>query len=123
MMAAMAVYDIFRDQLAIRYPGYGHALWEPSPENLPVVGIGDVGYICEGKFHRLFNIFLSADDPSHETYGVPDNHEPFRPKVSEHVRTGILRPDNFCSVGVTLTSDEYSPFASRLSHAQLKSCH
>jgi hypothetical protein len=29
----MAHYDIFRDQLGIKYPAFGHALWEPNPED------------------------------------------------------------------------------------------
>jgi hypothetical protein len=123
-VATMAHYDIFRDQLTIRFPALGHALWEPSPGNLyRVVGVGDVGYISQGRFHRLFNILLPADDPSHENFGVPDNHEPFQPKVSEHIRIGILRPDNFCSAGVTL-EDEYVQFATRLSRCSIQvSCH
>jgi hypothetical protein len=99
----MAHYDIFRDQLAIRFPGYGHALWVPSPVD-HVVGVGDVGYISEGRFHRLFNILLPADDPSHDddNLGVPDNHEPFKPKMSKHIISDRLRPDHFCSGGVAL---------------------
>ncbi len=121
----MAHYDIFRDQLAIRFPALGHALWDPSPGDLyQVVGVGDVGYISEGRFHRLFNILLSADDPSHDNFGVPDNHEPFNPKVLEHIRSGILRPDNFCSAGVTLESDELGQFATRLPRCIIQvSCH
>ena len=111
----MAHYDIFRDQLAIRYPGYGHALWEPSPvDPHGVVGIGDVGYISQGRFNRLFNIFLTADHPSHENYGVPDNHEPFKPNVLKHIISSTLCPDNFCSAGVTLESDGLEQFATRL---------
>ena len=111
----MAHYDIFRDQLAIRFPAHGYALWEPSPgDPSQVVGIGDVGYISEGRFHRLFNIMLPADDPSHENFGVPDYHEQFKPKVSKHVTPGLLRPDNFTSAGVTLESDENDPQATRL---------
>lgn len=111
----MAHYDIFREQLAIRFPALGHALWEPSPGNLyHVVGVGDVGFVSEGRFHRLFNILLPDDDPSHRNFGVPDNHKPFEPKVSEHVIFGIRRPDNFCSAEVTLDSDELGHFATRL---------
>ncbi|KAF8267199.1 hypothetical protein EI94DRAFT_67557 [Lactarius quietus] len=110
----MAHYDIFRDQLAIRFPGYGHALWEPSPgDPNDVVGVGDVGYINQGKFHRLFNILLPADHPSHENFGVPDNHEQFRPRIPRHIIPGILRPNNFFSAGVTLESDDLGPFATR----------
>jgi hypothetical protein len=112
----MAHYDIFRDQLAIRFPGYGHALWEPYSGDLyPVASVGDVGYISQGGFHRLFNILLPADDPSHENFGVPDNHQPFQPKVPRHIVSGTLRPDNFCSAGVTVESDELGQFATRLS--------
>ena len=28
----MADYNIFREQLGIRFPTYGHALWDPCPE-------------------------------------------------------------------------------------------
>ena len=114
----MAHYDIFRGQLAITYPGYGHALWEPSPGD-HVVGVGDVGYIYEGRFIRLFNILLPADDPSHETFGVPDDHKLFKPKVSKHIIPGILPPDNFCSAGVALESD-YNQFATRLSQCTIQ---
>jgi hypothetical protein len=102
----MAHYDIFRDQLAIRFPGYGHALWDPTPGTLyDVASVGDVGYISQGRFNRLFNILLPADDPSHENFGVPDNHEQFQPKVPRHLISGTLRPDNFCSAAVTMVSD------------------
>jgi len=30
---SMAHYDTFREQLAIKYPAIGHALWGPSPRN------------------------------------------------------------------------------------------
>ena len=121
----MAHYDIFRDQLAIRFPAHGYALWEPDPGNLyRVAGIGDVGYISEGRFHRLFNILLPADDPSHGNFGVPDNHEQFKPNIPNHVISGILRPDNFCSTGVTLESNEYGQFATRLPRCTSQvSCH
>ncbi|KAF8258992.1 hypothetical protein EI94DRAFT_1752770 [Lactarius quietus] len=98
----MAHYDIFRDQLAISFPGHGHALWEPSPGDLTL-----------RIFHRLFNILLPADDPSHENFGVPDNHEQFQPKVPRHIISGILRPDNFCSAAVNLESDGLGQFAIR----------
>ena len=92
-------------------PALGHALWEPSLGNLyQTAGVGDVGYIGEGRFHRLFNILLPADDPSHRSFGVL----PLEPKVSEHVISGILRPSNFCSAGVTLESNDLGPFATRL---------
>ena len=67
---SMAHYDIFRDQLGIKYPAFGHALWEPNPGRLySPVEVGDVGFIREGKFHRLFNALLPADHPSHRRSG------------------------------------------------------
>jgi hypothetical protein len=112
----MAHYDIFREQLAITFPGYGHALWEPSSGDFyHFVEVGDVGYIIQGRFHRLFNILLPENHPSHKNFGVPDYHKPFKPNVSKHLISGVLCPDNFCSAGVTLESDEYhGPFATRL---------
>ena len=116
----MAHYDIFRDQLAIRFPAHGHALWEPSPW-AHVTSVGDVGYIREGRFHRLFNILLPTNDPSHKNFGVPDNHKPFKPKVFEHIIPGRLSPDNFCSAGVasSLDPDGLGYQASRLARFML----
>jgi hypothetical protein len=107
-------YDIFREQLAIKFPAYGHALWEPSPGSLydQAVQVGDVGFIREGKFQRLFNILLPAEDPSHENFGVPEHHEPFEPNVPKHIDFGILRPNDFCSAGVTVESDGLAIYAS-----------
>ncbi|SRR5258708_2197006 len=101
----MADYDIFREQLAFEYPSYGYALWVPSPRkpNRPVQ-VGDVGFINEGKFHRLFNALLPAGDPSHE-YGVPDGHEPLVPSLVDHIDTIILSPSNYCSAGVSVEPD------------------
>jgi hypothetical protein len=46
----MAHYDIFRHHLAIKFPAYGHALWDPDHGNLyPPVEVGDVGYIAKAN--------------------------------------------------------------------------
>ena len=100
----MAHYDIFRGRLAIKYPAYGHALWEPSPPRLSCpVEIGDVGFIRLGRFHRLFNALLSADHPSHES-GVPEYHEPLTPNLSEHIVRDILDPSHYCSAGIDVAT-------------------
>ncbi|KAF8261606.1 hypothetical protein EI94DRAFT_1745599 [Lactarius quietus] len=102
----MAHYDIFRRNLAIKYPAYGHALWEPSPgDRYPAVAVGDVGFIRDGRFHRLFNILLNPKDPSHRIFGVPEEDEQLRPRVEDHVITGTLTPNLFCSPGVALESE------------------
>ncbi|KAF8263073.1 hypothetical protein EI94DRAFT_626048 [Lactarius quietus] len=75
---AMAHFDTFRDQIAIAHPAFGHALWEPDPGEFPAVEVGDVGFVRDGKFHRLFNALLPADHPSNESRGVPEHHEPLK---------------------------------------------
>jgi hypothetical protein len=101
----MADYDIFRERLAIKYPSYGHALWEPGPRNPDrPVQIGDVGFVLRGKFYRLFNALLSADDPSH-VLGVPAYHEPLVPTLLDHFDTRSLGRNNFCSPWVNMEPD------------------
>ena len=95
-------YDIFRHHLAIKFPAMGHALWEPDPGNLsPAVRVGDVGFIRQGRFHRLFNVLLPADDPSHNNFGVPEHHEQLILSVHDHISLGRLSANNFCSAKVS----------------------
>jgi len=102
----MTHYDIFRGQLAIKYSSYGHALWEPSPSRqYSPVEVGDVGFVREGRFYRLFNALLSADHPSHQS-GVPEHHEPLIPKLADHVIRGTLSPGHYCSAGIDMTALE-----------------
>ena len=102
----MADYDIFRERLAIKYPTYGHALWEPNPRNPDSsVRVGDVGFVRQGKFYRLFNALLSADDPSHAELGVPEHHEPLVPTLLNHIDTRSLGRNNYCSSWVSMTPD------------------
>lgn len=70
----MDLPDIYANEL-LHYR-FGLPLWlpEPSPEWGPIK-LADVGYIADGKFYRLFNASLPADDPSHERLGVPDGFE------------------------------------------------
>ena len=98
-------YDIFRERLAIKYPSYGHALWEPSPRDPDrPVQVGDVGFVRRGKFYRLFNALLSEDDPSH-VLGVPEHHEPLVPTLFHHLDTRSLGRNNYCSPGVSTEPD------------------
>ncbi|KAH9174169.1 hypothetical protein EDB89DRAFT_594079 [Lactarius sanguifluus] len=110
-MGTMAHYDIFRHHLLAKFPAYGHALWEPNPGNLyPAVEVGDVGYIRQGKFHRLFNVLLPANHPSHRNLGVPEYHEQLTLNIETHIDIGNLSPQHFCSTGVTLVP-ESDPWA------------
>jgi hypothetical protein len=110
----MAHYDIFREELALKFHAYGHALWEPSPGELygPVT-IGDVGYIRRGKFHRIFNVLLPRDHRTHENFGTPEDHEPLQLKMENHIDTGILSPNDFCSAEVKVVSGGLNIFSLR----------
>jgi hypothetical protein len=99
-------YDIFREELATKYSTYGHALWEPSPAgDYTAVEIGDVGFIREGSFHRLFNVLLPGDDPSHQD-GVPQCHEPLVLRTRSPVVTSTLCPNDLRSNGVLDKTEE-----------------
>jgi hypothetical protein len=101
----MADYDIFRERLAVKYPSYGHALWEPSPRNPDrPVQVGDVGFVRRGKLYRLFNALLSEDDPS-QVFGVPEHHEPLVPTLLDHLDTRSLGRKNYYSPGVSMEPD------------------
>jgi hypothetical protein len=101
-------YDIFREELGLAYPAYGHALWQPSPgESYAEVDIGDVGFIRGGYFRRLFNILLPEDHESHQD-GVPQHHEPLILTTSSPTNRGTLRqPNYFRSKAVLDRSDAH----------------
>ena len=71
-------FDIYREQLWPPY--YGFALWKPNPVEgvYNQVSIGDVGYISQGAFIRMFNVTLSWDDESNKALGEPCRHDPLR---------------------------------------------
>ena len=71
-------FNIYREQLSSLY--HGLALWDPKPvENLHKqpghISIGDVGYLYNGTFMRMFNVTLPWDDPSNELLGKPEKYE------------------------------------------------
>ena len=49
---------------------------KPSKEFYNIVSIGDVGYLYEGTFIRMFNVMLKWDDPLNRRLGVPESYEP-----------------------------------------------
>ena len=99
-------HDIYREELATNYPTYGHALWEPSPGvDSTAVEIGDVGFIREGRFHRLFNILLPEDHPSHQD-GVPQRYEPLVLRMRSPMDTSTLWSNDLRSNGVLDRTEE-----------------
>ena len=75
------LFKIYREQL--KHLFHGFALWKPSPVQVRgaynKVSIGDVGYISEGAFIRMFNVTLSWDDESNRTLGEPCHYDFLRP--------------------------------------------
>lgn len=74
-MPAEPPFHTYREQLGSLYQGL--ALWKPNPGDLYArVSIGDVGYVSEGAFIRMFNVRLPWDDESNGTLGIPDQYDP-----------------------------------------------
>ena len=71
-------FHIYREQFWPPYHGF--ALWNPNPVQgvYNQVSIGDVGYISEGTFIRMFNVTLSWDDESNKALGEPCRYDPLR---------------------------------------------
>jgi hypothetical protein len=69
-------FNIYREQLWPLYHGF--ALWNPNPVEgvYNQVSIGDVGYISEGGFIRMFNVTLPWDDESNKALGGPGFYDP-----------------------------------------------
>lgn len=59
---------------AMEVVGLGYPLWYPEPDNSGQVLVGDVGFVEEGRFCRLFNVLHPKDDPVN-CRGVPDGFE------------------------------------------------
>ncbi|KAH9932555.1 uncharacterized protein B0H18DRAFT_986207 [Fomitopsis serialis] len=63
-------WDVYAQELLPL--GYGYPLWDPSPDpKAGEVEIGDVGFLENGQFMRLFNPTYSRDHPVNCVWGVP----------------------------------------------------
>jgi hypothetical protein len=69
------VSKVYQDQMTTL--SHGLALWNPSPpkEIYDKVTIGDVGYLHEGSFIRMFNVMLQWSHESNRTLGEPEFYE------------------------------------------------
>ncbi len=78
-------------------------MWDPKPvENLYKepghVSIGDVGYLDNGAFMRMFNVTLPWDDPSNKLLVKPDKYECIEPR---DVRNNEVREGEYYSPHVS----------------------
>ena len=130
--------NVYSDQLSAL--SHGIALWNPNPPKkiYYTVSIGDVGYLHQGTFIRMFNVMLPWDDPSNRTLGDPKPYEsldcaPFFNTLKSHFN----RVDHYSRhvsaethrVGVqAMTPDELVIVPSRttstnLTFLQRRQCH
>lgn len=77
----MPAYRTYAEQLIVHH--HGHPLWIPEPRNFGEVQVGDVGYLAEGSFYRLFNIMTSSDNPR----GVPENFVPMETRKDDLIES------------------------------------
>ena len=93
--------DVYREQLLTQY--HEIALWEPSPIRslYDQVTIGDVGYINDGFFHRMFNVTLPWDDPSNNRLGKPDHYKPLNWRPFSNIRKKTFAKDEYYSGNVS----------------------
>ncbi|TBU25438.1 hypothetical protein BD311DRAFT_669637 [Dichomitus squalens] len=67
-------WDIYADSLF--HLGFGYPVWKPDPApGCGEVDIGDVGWLENGEFHKLFNTTKAPDDP--QPRGIPDGYRTF----------------------------------------------
>ena len=91
---------VYPSSLATLYQGY--ALWYPEPHVTGEAQIGDVGYIREGAFIRLFN--LNSSRPEHQVTfwgGTFEPSAPLPPGVFDRLdKRRSLPADHYRSHGV-----------------------
>lgn len=87
---------IYQEQLLKSFKR-GMPLYEPESE----VHIGDVGYFCEGRFTRLFNVTRPEGDPWQTEMGVPLGFETLEiPLVHRLAIPNYFLPQPLCSRSV-----------------------
>lgn len=91
--------ELFASQLI--HLGYGHPLWYPEPDGGREVEIGDVGYITDGSFRRLFNSMHNRNHAINRN-GVPAGFVPLRvPEELRQRRPNVVKPrEPLCSDSV-----------------------
>jgi hypothetical protein len=97
-------FNIYREQLSSLY--HGLALWNPKPvkslyKQPGHVSIGDVGYLDNGAFMRMFNVTLPWDDPSNKLLGEPGKYELIKPSYLDNVSDDEFREGEYCTTHVS----------------------
>jgi hypothetical protein len=101
-------WNIYREQLSSLHQGY--ALWEPEPvEGLyDEVSIGDVGYVKNGFFYRMFNVTLSWDDPANNRLGELEYYKPLDLGRFVNIHKTTLREGGYYSPKVSPQANSHN---------------
>jgi len=106
-------YDIYRERLSSLYHGY--ALWEPGPvkDLYEKVSVGDVGYVYNGFFYRMFNVTLPWSDPSNQKFdsSQPENYAPMKKEEFKQISESHLAKGDYYSPNVTSQKNTDNQFA------------
>jgi len=87
-------FSIYREQLYHLHQG--HALWNPNTYDQ--VSIGDVGFVREGQFYRMFNVILPWNDPLNSRFGEPEPYAALSLNTGQfQVRESVLCKGDYSS--------------------------
>jgi hypothetical protein len=99
--------NVYRERLSSLY--HGCALWKPEPVgNLyNKVLIGDVGYIYNGFFYRMFNVMDSwnKSPPANQRLGEPDQYKPLDEGLFNNIRRSRFEKGDYHSPNVSRQTD------------------
>jgi hypothetical protein len=102
-MSAGEPFDVYRERLSSLSNGY--ALWDPNPvvALYEMVAVGDVGYVKEGTFYRMFNVTREWGDDSNQKFGTrkPENYEPMKEADFQDIKTSRLPKGDYYSPNVS----------------------
>lgn len=97
-------YNVYRERLSSLHHGY--ALWEPEPVKrlYNKVSIGDVGYVSNGFFYRMFNVTRQWDHLSNQKFRAsePDNYEPMKEDDFDDIHELRFIKGDYYSPGVSI---------------------
>lgn len=83
-MPLSAPASTYADQLTSL--GFGLPLWHPEPGRNEQVEIGDVGFLHDGQFIRLFNVTRPTHDPLNAK-GTPKHFDVLSIREENNVQT------------------------------------
>ena len=102
-------WNVYREQLWSLHRGV--ALWEPEPVNhlYDKVEVGDVGYLYNGFFYRMFNVKLPWDDPLNQKMSTnpPENYEAMDSNIFVIHPTRFMKGDCYSPEVVGYENTEY----------------